>query len=356
MKKILVIKTGGTIAQIPNVEGILEPSKKDYIHKIDGLEDIANIEIKDLGNIDSTDMETNLKLTNPSLAKKIKDRSDIANTIYNNSSNYDGFVVVHGTDTMAETASALTYMLPNFRKPIVLTGSQKSIWSPRSDAENNLYSAIQVATKDYGEVVISFGNHVLRGCRTVKIDEEGYDAFATPGTEPIGKITALKEGVKMADHRIKVENFIPKLFTDFNTKIFNYVHLSGATVDDILINIAESDKIEGFLIGGFGAGNIPNRLLPFIKTATDKYKPVFVYTNCSVGAADMGIYSVGNSALEAGALSAGDMTSEALGQKLMYSVGLANNKKLIGEEKLHFINSIIKTPYNGDINIINIRD
>src|SRR3989344_6255786 len=197
--KVLLIKTGGTIGQKPNAQGILEPSADEYIPKVEGLDDLAEITVKDLGNIDSTNMETNLRLTDPTQAEKTRDRADVARAIYDNAFNYDGFVVAHGTDTMAETAAALTYMLSDFRKPIVLTGSQRSMWVYRSDGPNNIYTAVQAATKDIGEVVIAFGNFVLRGCRARKFDEEGYDAFDTPGLQPLGKLTALTEGIRLAD-------------------------------------------------------------------------------------------------------------------------------------------------------------
>ena len=355
MTKILVIKTGGTLAERPDLEGILQPSPDEFLHKVEGLDDLAEINMEDLMNIESANMETNLKFNNPGQAEKMKDRSDIARLIYKNAFYYDGFVVFHGTDTMTETAAALTYMLQGFRKPIVLTGSQRSIWLPRSDGQNNIYTAIQAATKDYGEVLIAFGNYILRGTRARKIDEEGYDAFMTPGVAPLGKVTALSEGIRVADHRIKRESFDPRIFTDFDTRIFHYAHISGATVDDALSYIAKSESISGILMSGFGAGNVPDNLLPFIKEANSYGKPVFVYTSCDTGAADMGIYSVGLAPLQAGARPAGDMTLQALGQKFMYALARANAEGLEGEMRLNFVNSIVLTPYNGDITITERR-
>ena len=95
--KVLLIKTGGTIGQKPNDKGILEPSADEYIQKVEGLEELADIEVRDLGNIDSTNMETNLNLTDPTEAERTKDRSDVARVIYENAFGFDGFVVVHGT-------------------------------------------------------------------------------------------------------------------------------------------------------------------------------------------------------------------------------------------------------------------
>lgn len=119
--------------------------------------------------------------------------------------------------------------------------------------------------------------------------------------------------------------------------------------------IAASEHNHGILLGGFGAGNLPDRLLPFIGAAKAHDKPVFVYTKCDIGAADMGIYTVGSAPLEAGAKPAGDMTLEALGQKMMYAVGRAACENLSGENRLRFVESIIKNPYNGDITITKKR-
>jgi L-asparaginase len=357
MKKshVLLIKTGGTIGMKQNYNGEYEPCFDDYLPRVEGLEKLAHLDVEDMGNIDSTNMETNLAFANSTVEQKTKDRAALARLIYNNAFKYDGFVVVHGTDTMAETAAALTYMLPDFKKPIVLTGAQRSIWEPRSDGQNNIYTAVQTATKDYGEVVIAFGNYVLRGSRSRKYNEEKYDSFDTSDLEPLGKITSLKEGIRIAEHRVKRGDFDPRLFTDFDTRIFNYSLVSGATIDEDLITIAESKHNHGILLGGFGAGNVPERLLPFIRVARDHEKPVYVYTKCDTGAADMGIYTVGSAPLEVGAQPAGDMTLEALGQKIMYALGRAFHEKLVGEERLRLVESIIKKPYNGDITVTRRR-
>ena len=100
-----------------NEKGEYEPCSDDYLAKVEGLEDLADLDVQEVGNIDSTNMETNLVFTIPTRAEQMKDRADLAKLIYSNAFKYDGFVIVHGTDTMAETAAALTYMLLDFRKP-----------------------------------------------------------------------------------------------------------------------------------------------------------------------------------------------------------------------------------------------
>lgn len=210
-------------------------------------------------------------------------------------------------------------------------------------------------TKDIGEIVIAFGNYLLRGTRARKIEEEGYDAFDTPGIESIGKRTSLSESIKLFDHRTRRGAFDPRIFTDFDTKIFHYAHISGATIDDYLMESARREDIHGILLGGFGAGNIPDRLISLISEARDNKKTVFVYTNCDTGATDMGIYSVGAAPLDAGAKPAGDMTLQALGQKIMYAIGRTITDGLTGDEKLDFVETIIRKPYNGDIIVTDRR-
>lgn len=180
--KILIIQTGGTISQEKGEDGTYSPSSKpikEIIRKISSLEDLAEITIEELFNIDSTNMETS-------------DRANLAKTIYENYQKYNGFVILHGTDTMADSAAALNYMLNcgaiEGGKPIVFTGSQKPIFEPASDAPNNIYNAVKIATLDIGEIVIAFGNKIVRGVRAVKESEHGLNAFSSPRIEPLGEI------------------------------------------------------------------------------------------------------------------------------------------------------------------------
>ncbi|MFH1317329.1 MAG: asparaginase domain-containing protein [Candidatus Woesearchaeota archaeon] len=355
--KVAVIYSGGTIGMILNDRGELVPGDSSFIQELPGLDDIAEIKVFDVGAIDSTNMQTIDPARYRKSKKKLEffDRLSLAELIYKQCFEYDGFVILHGTDTMPETAAALSYMLPEFRKPIVLSGSQRPFRNHRSDGPNNLYNAIHAATLDIGEVVISFGDYILRGTRALKSDEEGNNAFQTFDVEPLGKVTSLSEGIHLFDHRISRKPFDRKLNSHFDTKIFHYAHASGAKVNKALIYLAESEIISGFVLGSFGAGNIPDELLPFIKKARQNDKPVIVYTDCLTGAADMGIYAVGATPLEAGATSAGNMTFKALAQKAMYICGVVQNEGLVGDQRQLAVQEILLTPYNKDITIIKRR-
>lgn len=336
--KVLLLHTGGTLSQKRGADGIFRPSPEDYLDKIDAVRDLADIKFERTANIDSTNMETSQRAT-------------LAERIHANHRLYDGFVVVHGTDTMADTAAALNYMVQNLGKPIVLTGAQKSIFEPGSDAPSNVYHAVKAATSDLGEVVIAFGDRVIRGNRAIKINEQGLNAFASPRVQPVAEI-----GIDLipADHRIARYNGDPVLFTDFDTNVESYQQSSG-TNTKIFEKYSRDKGIHGIIIGGYGAGNVQDRLIPHIQAATRLGKPVLVVTNCQLGAADMNIYEVGSAPLKAGAISAGDMHMESAVQKLMYALGRANKEGYRGHDKLNFVKSLIHRDYARDISVMQTR-
>ncbi|MBI9100455.1 MAG: asparaginase, partial [Spirochaetaceae bacterium] len=172
MKKVLIIDTGGTISQKPDNSGVLKPSVSEYIELVPNLEKLAELSLTRMERIDSTDMTTEY-------------RAAIATEIYKHHHEFDGFVVLHGTDTMADTACALTYMIQNLGKPIVVTGAQLPFFSPGPDGINNLYYSVEAATGDLGETVICFGDRILRGSRAVKENTHGFNAFSSPRISPV---------------------------------------------------------------------------------------------------------------------------------------------------------------------------
>lgn len=337
--RVLVIQTGGTIGQekvgIVYDDKKLEvyrPSERDPLEFVKGIYDLADIDSLRPANIDSTNMDTS-------------HRANIGKIIYNNRSKYDGFVITHGTDTMADTAAALNYMIQDLGKPVVLTGSQKPVFEPGNDAENNVFYAIQASTMDLGEVVIAFGNKIVRGNRAIKVSEQGWNAFDSPRVGPVGEIGI---NIILADHRIGRYEGKASLFTAFDTFIEFYQQSSG-TNTGIFEEYVDNPKVHGIVLGGYGAGNVQDRFIPHVRKATKKGKPVIVATNCLLGSADMSIYEVGSAALEAGAISAGDLTQETAVQKLLFAVGRSNKEKLGGGERLEFVRNIIHQPYAGDI-------
>ena len=337
--KILVIETGGTIAQKKGRDGVFRPTGSPITPLVRGLAKFAEIQVEQLPKlIDSTNMLTD-------------QRAALAKKIYQVAYKYDGYVIVHGTDTMADTAAALTFMIQGLGKPIMITGSQLSIYDERTDGRANLSAAVQAATQDYGEVGIVFGNGVFRGPRTIKFDEEDKNAFLSPRTPPIGKVGIV---VEPSEGRISRFNGEVRLFTKFDTNIGFVYPMSGVSVDTFSSQVNQKN-IHGFVFVGFGAGNIPEIYYKGIEQATKLHKPIVVVTQCLKGAADMGIYEVGTVPLQLGAISGGDMTMQTAAQKLMYALGKVMFSDVSPKDRIDYVKQIIHTIYAKEIEVTKNR-
>jgi len=305
MKKICIIGCGGTIAMRKADNGMLAPagSSQDLLSLVPGIRELANIDYRFVADIDSTNMY-------PAIWKKL------AQTIYDEYRNYDGFVVTHGTDTMAYTASALSFALQNLNKPIILTGAQKSIFELASDAPNNLINAIKVTLLGVPEVCVVFGSKILRGNRAQKKSESQMDAFWSPTVPPLGNI-ALEPQID-TKRLIHWDNDNLQFIPGFETDVVFYQLFPG--LDGKYIEAAIERGCRGIILNSYGAGNVPNgemSLLPVIKKAVGNNIPVIVATQCAQGSTRI-IYQTGYAAMDVGAISAFDMTSEAAATKLMW--------------------------------------
>lgn len=331
--KILLMTLGGTVCQKKDKKGIYQISKESYFPLIPEIFDLANIDIIDLGSIDSTDMS-------------LQDRKNITDTIRKNHRQYDGFVIVQGTDTMAESAIAMNYMIQNMGKPIVFTGSQKSIYEENSDAPKNIQDSVRVASKNLGESVIVFGGNIIRGSRAIKEHSEELDAFFSPKIPLLGKVTDEKVSLKECIPRSI--NIRPNYFTHFKKNVFYYKQISGADTN-ILEKVVQDIDISGIVIGGYGTGNINSKYLKALEQAYQKGKPVAITTACRMGSVDK-IYSTGSEALKRGAFLTGDLTAEAATQKMMYSLGRIKSNGHKREERINLIRRIMQTPIGRDMN------
>ena len=310
-KKVLLIGTGGTITA-KMVNGSWKPgefNEKELLGFIPEIKDLAAIRTVDLLNIDSTNMQPKYWL-------------DLAKTINDNYSKYDGFIITHGTDTMHYTASALSFLLQDLSKPVVLTGSQVPVHMVGSDVRRNVLDAIRVATEtDMHEVMIVFNSKILRGNRAKKFREVEFEAFESVGMLPLGIIehdirhTGEHYCNNNVDSRIKFFNkledkvCIQKLTPGFDPKIIS-----------CLVDLG----YKGIVLEGFGAGNVPideNSLIPEIKKAVDKGIPIVVSSQCAIGFSWMYLYECGKKALDAGAIPGHDMISETAMTKLMWILG-----------------------------------
>lgn len=337
MKKkpnILLIYTGGTIGMIKNSEtGALENFNfNDLLECIPELNLLdCNISSKSFSNpIDSSNM-------------KPSNWIEIGTIIEDNYKNYDGFVILHGSDTMSYTASALSFMLENLSKPVIFTGSQLPIGDLRTDAKENLITSIQIASLVENnqpvvqEVGLYFEYKLYRANRTTKINAEHFEAFDSPNYPPLiisgvnlsinyQSLLTAKKNKKLVVHKIFEPNILlVKLFPGINKETINHLF--------------STPNLKGMIFETYGSGNITNEkwFLKALKIIIDKKIPVVNVTQCAGGSVDMNIYSTNVIYRNIGIISGKDISTEAAVTKLMLMLGQnipANNFKTKFETSL----------------------
>ena len=280
---------------------------RDLVSEVPILRRIADIDTRILLRIDSSDMQPENWIS-------------LARTIHEQLDNYDGVVVVHGTDTMAYTSSALTFLLPDLDRPVIITGSQKPVARIRTDARRNLIDAFQLATMAIPEVGLAFASKLLRGCRASKLDAWGLDAFDSPTLRPLARLGV---GVELADHILA-----PRARTTFDDRLEPRVLAVRLFpgLDPRLLHGALDGGVRGLVFKAFGAGNVPTlkrSLIAVVEHARTLDVPVVIVSQCLRARVDLGRYVGGAMALQAGAIGAGDMTDEAALTKLMVTLGRA---------------------------------
>ncbi len=307
MKKILMLSTGGTIASTNSGHGLTPTESGEamaaLIPELKGLCEISYYEVM---SIDSSNMQPEGWV---SLAKAISDRVN----------DYDGVVITHGTDTMAYTASALSFMLQNLPIPVVLTGSQLPIDDPETDGKRNIYHAFLTAMDErLCGVYVVFDYDVIKGIHAQKVRSTTFHAFESINAPIVG--TYIDDVLQLKESMIPEKPAAPfKAQLSLNNKVILVKIVPGFEAA-LLKGIAQLD-VDAVVIEGFGIGGIPNEfrdLTPAVKALTEKGILTIITTQCTYEGADLNIYDVGVSAAEAGAISAGPMTSETILAKLMY--------------------------------------
>jgi L-asparaginase len=326
---LLVIYTGGTIGMVQDQDsGTLIPFRFENI-----LEEIP--ELKNSGfNLASFALDPPVDSSNvkPSLWVKL---AEIISERYNE---YDGFIILHGTDTMAYSASALSFMLDNLGKPVIFTGSQLPIGSFRTDSKENLVAAVEIAAakKDglpvVPEVGIYFENRLYRGNRTTKNSTVHFRAFVS------GNYPALAEtGVHIRYNHAAIGYGTARgpfrVHDDLCTDVFILKMFPGIS-RDVVEPVFEISGLRAVILETFGAGNAPEDewFIKCIRKALQRGLIILSVTQCRVGAVEMGKYETSRKLEEAGVVSGGDMTTEAALTKLMHLTGISHDRSWIVEQ------------------------
>ena len=323
--KILIIYTGGTIGMVETPQG-LQPF--DFSHLMDNVPKLGELGYE----IGSVQFEHPIDSSNMNPAYW----SQIVKDIADNYDKYDGFVVLHGTDTMAYTASALAFMLRNLRKPVVVTGSQLPIGAVREDGTQNLVSAVEVAAaKDVDgnpmiqEVVISFQDYIVRGCRSTKFTSTGFHAFKSFNYPDLGTIDLHISYNKPFLLRHETELPLDPFYAMDPSLLVLWLY-PGITRDVVNAQLA-TPGIKAVVLRTFGAGNAPTEkwFLDEIKAAVERGLIIYNVTQCANGGDEQKRYYTGDMLAEAGVLSGYDITVEAAVCKLMYLLGSGMSKDQI---------------------------
>ena len=329
-KKVLMICTGGTIGMLHSVENNpnspLVPASWDKLKMHSpALEELAfDVETCEMDLIDSSDMNPEYWI-------------DIARTIRDAYDDYVGFVVLHGTDTMAYTATALSFLFENLGKPVIVTGSQLPLAKPRSDAAQNLVTALMFAASDgdiptIPEVCILFNNRLLRGNRSRKVSSTKFEGFDSPN---FGRLAEIGEHIKVNTKLVRKIPLKEFFVNEFLTPYVMIFDIFPGISPEILRSYFSIERLKGVVMRTYGTGNAPTNsefLSEIDKAINEKGITVINITQCTQGMVEMGLYDASVGLSRIGVISGVDMTSEAALVKMMFLLGQGYEGEIFKEQ------------------------
>ncbi len=329
MKRILWITTGGTIASMPSDDGLVpQLTSQELLGLFGGIDGDYEVQAYDLFDLDSSNIQPEeWRMIAQCIADKYRD--------------YDGIVLTHGTDTMAYTASMLSYLLRDLPVPVVFTGSQMPIQEPLSDAMGNLRCAFAMATSGVPGVYVAFDRKIILGTRAVKVRTTAFDAFESVNCPCAAVVNAKGLQLEVIPRRPRIpfrqvdpfcdRVFLIKLIPGFDPKVF-----------DMLLQM----DYKGVVIEAFGAGGlhfIRRDLISQLEKLVDHGVAVVVCSQCLYERCDFSLYQTGRKALEKGVIQTYDMTTEAVVTKLMWALGVSDSLTQVRE--------MFATDYVGEVTL-----
>jgi len=333
LKKILIIGTGGTIVAESTVNGISPAENSDaMLRALDNLRNYYDIDYKSIMNLDSSNIQ-------------LEEWQSIAAHVYEALETYDGIVITHGTDTMAYTASVLTFMLNNLRKPVVLTGSQLPLIHPITDATNNLSLALDAVDSEIPGVSIAFHHKIIKGCRAVKVRTMGFDAFESINYPYLAEYKM--QGLRR-QHISQSKNALcgpARFMPDLSGDVFLLKLIPGSSpriFDALMQQGYKGVVLEAFGVGGlhFLRRDLSEKIRQLILNGVS----VVVRSQCLYEQSNFSLYEVGQKVLQSGAVQGWDMTTEACVTKLMWALGQTDSVAGVRE--------IFETNYADEITLV----
>ncbi len=317
MKQIVVINTGGTFASRQTGNGLAPQISASELESLLGVQEDVSLSIEDYCFLDSSNIGP-------------RDWQAMARRVFELRESCDGIILIHGTDTMAYTASMLCFMLKNLPVPLVLTGSQLPIGYSMSDAADNFQMAVQMVISGCPGIFLAFNRRVSLGCRSSKVRTVSFDAFESINYPYVARVDAF--GFHVDQSAVPALDGKCALRDQYSDKIAVLKLFPGMQPD--IFRFLEDKGYEGAYIEGFGLGGVPfleNDFTAEIRQASDRGFPVLVGSQCRYEGSNLNIYETGRRVLDCGGIPVHDMTQEAVVTKLMWALGQSRGRDRVCE-------------------------